>query len=269
MESKLSTAKLSQYKRLAGFKIRKETDEAASKKLGVSSRTIRNWKKSDEYQSILSELLHRKRTREFPKKMLELSGNLMDKINGADSELERLIFRRPDKFIIFKYSERLLEPDDRTNVFGDTDSIIVYCTDCHNRFFSNFGTWYKYQNCVSCDKKTFSKGEKAIKTVLEKLDVPFTWEYPLFIYSDSMLTARADFVFNYEDSIAVIEFDGRQHFESIDFFGGEEQFNKQKQLDYVRRKAMSDLGIPMLRIPYWDYDNINEIVTSFVTELTS
>lgn len=59
-------------------------------------------------------------------------------------------------------------------------------------------------------------------------------------------------VYDSEDQlIYLIECQGRQHYEAIDFFGGEEQFEKQKVHDRLKAEYAQDvLEIPLLEIPY-------------------
>lgn len=48
----------------------------------------------------------------------------------------------------------------------------------------------------------------------------------------------------------VIEYDGQQHFEHIEFFGDFNHFVKIRQLDIYKTKMCKELGINLLRIPY-------------------
>lgn len=48
-----------------------------------------------------------------------------------------------------------------------------------------------------------------------------------------------------------IEYNGRQHFEPITFFGGEEEFKTQQERDKRKEKYCEDNNIDLLVIPYW------------------
>ena len=50
--------------------------------------------------------------------------------------------------------------------------------------------------------------------------------------------------------IMLIECQGKQHYEAIDFFGGEEQFEIQKRNDMKKRDYAKANGIPLIEIPY-------------------
>lgn len=53
----------------------------------------------------------------------------------------------------------------------------------------------------------------------------------------------------------IIEYDGKQHFQAIDFFGGEEEFYQRREHDLIKNKYCFDNNIPLIRIPY-DAENI-------------
>ena len=48
----------------------------------------------------------------------------------------------------------------------------------------------------------------------------------------------------------LIEYDGKQHFEPIDWFGGIEGFNKQKQRDIIKDNYCKLNNILLLRLPF-------------------
>jgi len=47
-----------------------------------------------------------------------------------------------------------------------------------------------------------------------------------------------------------IEYDGIQHFKSVDFFGGDEEFKKRKLHDNIKTQYCKDVNIILLRISY-------------------
>lgn len=70
-----------------------------------------------------------------------------------------------------------------------------------------------------------------------------------------------------------IEYDGEQHYFPIDWGGkGEswalEQLEKTKQYDHFKNKYCQDNNINLLRIPYWEKENIKSIITNKIQELS-
>jgi hypothetical protein len=117
--------------------------------------------------------------------------------------------------------------------------------------------------CPFCNE---SKGERKISDVLDSLHIVYTREhnfdtcrnkYPLFF----------DF---FVDNKYIIEYQGEQHYKIVKFSNrmSEEQMLKnlkQAQLhDHIKRQWCRTNNIPLLEIPYWNYDKIPELVERFL-----
>ena len=59
----------------------------------------------------------------------------------------------------------------------------------------------------------------------------------------------------------LIEYQGRQHYEPVEAFGGQKYFDIQQEHDRRKRQYAKDHGIKLLEIAYWDFDNIEEILS--------
>ena len=83
---------------------------------------------------------------------------------------------------------------------------------------------------------------------------------PQYTFNDCkyVYVLRFDFaLFKDNEFIGLIEYDGRQHFEPIDVFGGQEGFAKTKKRDEIKNIYCKTHNIPLLRIPYWEFQNDN------------
>ena len=49
-----------------------------------------------------------------------------------------------------------------------------------------------------------------------------------------------------------IEYQGKQHFEPVDFFGGIEHFEKQKERDALKAERSKENGIKLIYVNYWE-----------------
>ena len=58
----------------------------------------------------------------------------------------------------------------------------------------------------------------------------------------------------------VCEFQGKQHYQPIDYFGGEEGLIDTQERDQMKVDYVTKNNIPLIVIPYWDFDNIEEIL---------
>ena len=103
----------------------------------------------------------------------------------------------------------------------------------------------------SCGCINYSIGEKNIADILEKNNISFIKEYK---FIDLPLLRYDFFLPNYN---RLIEFDGKQHYESVTYFGGENEYISRKNNDVKKNKYAFEHGIDLVRIPYWERDNIN------------
>lgn len=65
-------------------------------------------------------------------------------------------------------------------------------------------------------------------------------------------------IFDNEDKIQLlIEYNGEQHYTPIEKWGGEEKLAIQQERDTRKIEYCKNNNIPLLVIPYWEYDRIN------------
>ena len=88
-----------------------------------------------------------------------------------------------------------------------------------------------------------SNGEKEIYIYLKENNISF---YHNYIHPEMGRNLRMDF-FLYEEDI-MIEFDGRQHYEVNDYFGGEEEFLKTQERDRYKDQFCEDKNIQIIRL---------------------
>jgi len=58
----------------------------------------------------------------------------------------------------------------------------------------------------------------------------------------------------------IIEFDGKQHYEPMEHFGGLESYNRLKVNDKIKSDYCEDNYIDLIRIRYNQIDSINDIL---------
>lgn len=112
--------------------------------------------------------------------------------------------------------------------------------------------------CPNCVKYE-SKGEIEVMKELENLGIDYVREKRV----GGIL--RVDFYL--PKHRAYIEYDGIQHYIPVEYFGGVEAFEEASKRDAIKDHYCRFLGFPLLRIPYWEFDNIPQIVTEFIEEL--
>lgn len=110
------------------------------------------------------------------------------------------------------------------------------------------------QGCPMCSE---SKGEKTIRLYLEKNKIDFIQEYR---FDDCKHKLQLPFDFYIPSKNLCIEFDGKQHFEVNDYFGGEKEFKETQIRDKIKNDYCRENDINLLRIPYYEIDNIEDIL---------
>ena len=110
-----------------------------------------------------------------------------------------------------------------------------------------------------------SKGELKIRQILNQLNITYKTE---FIFSD-LSNRRFDFYL--PDLNICIEYDGKQHYQFIGtWYENEEVFQKSIQRDKEKTEFCKNNNIQLIRIPYYDYDNLNiEYLRSKINECCS
>jgi hypothetical protein len=110
------------------------------------------------------------------------------------------------------------------------------------------------KGCPICN---LSKGELSIMNYLSENNINFIREYK---FDDCVNNKHLPFDFYLPDLNICIEYDGRQHFESIEFFGGDEGLIYRQKNDLIKDNYCSDNNIKLIRIPYFNYKIISSIL---------
>lgn len=120
------------------------------------------------------------------------------------------------------------------------------------------------RRCPNCKE---SKGERAIKDFLDASEYQYKREVKLN-GCEHVNPLRFDFAIYSGETIAcLIEFDGEQHFMEKAVFGGREGFELCKVRDEIKTTYCEDNQIPLIRIPYHQMDDIENILMNSLPNL--
>lgn len=100
----------------------------------------------------------------------------------------------------------------------------------------------------SCGCTSESVGEIYIRELLDELQIEYIQEYR---FDDCRNVLTLPFDFYLPEYNTCIEYDGRQHFEVVDFFGGEKGYERRRHNDNIKTKYCEDNNISLLRLPYY------------------
>mgnify|MGYP001276997563 CR=1 FL=1 len=134
------------------------------------------------------------------------------------------------------------------------------CPICGHDWFYSIKERNRGCGCPKCNK---SWGEKRIALYFDKNNIPYLSQYK-FPDCKNVFPLPYDF---YLCNIGIcVEYQGKQHYEPLDFFGGERAFIKRLERDNIKSDYCKNNGIPLIIIPYWDFDNIEEILKRTMAE---
>lgn len=129
------------------------------------------------------------------------------------------------------------------------------------RVASDIGNRNQNITCPSCTEERYA-GPRAIKEWLEKNNINYKKEVR-FKECRNINELPFDFgVYDvFGDLTHLIEFDGEQHYNFIPIWHGDEEgFALQKKKDLIKTNFCKDNNISLIRIPYWEFNNISNIL---------
>jgi hypothetical protein len=158
--------------------------------------------------------------------------------------------------VIDKLNYTFIEfPDGYT---GDKSKVTVECKNRHITTKS-IASIISGNGCLHCNKP--SKGEQKIEDYLIKNNIIFERQYK---FNDCRNKNPLPFDFAIKDKdnnlTHLIEYDGKQHFEPIKYYGGEKGFEYRKKNDNIKNKYCKRKNINLIRVPYWDFKKIDNIL---------
>lgn len=106
---------------------------------------------------------------------------------------------------------------------------------------------------VGCPYCNESKGEKYLDNLLSSIGLEFIRQHKFIDCTNTLKgrkCRRLPFDFYLPEKNVLIEYDGKQHFEPVSRFGGEEGFKRIKFTDGLKNIYAAENGIKLIRIPY-------------------
>lgn len=138
--------------------------------------------------------------------------------------------------------------------------LIFTCETCKKEYEVTF-KHFRNSNQTRCKECSTSQStiEKLVKDYLECNNYNYIQQY---IFEDccDIRPLLFDFcILNNENIGYLIEVDGRQHYEIVEHFGGESEYEYVKKHDNIKNKYCKDNNIKLIRIPYWEFKKNNYI----------
>jgi hypothetical protein len=109
-----------------------------------------------------------------------------------------------------------------------------------------------------------SRGAFTVLSYLERIKIPYESEKR---FDDCRNKKTLPFDFYLPDHNLLIEYDGIQHVQPVDFWGGQLGFEYRQECDGIKNKYAYNNNIPLLRIPHTTrYSRIPFVVNRFIIE---
>lgn len=149
--------------------------------------------------------------------------------------------------------------------------ILVRHNECGHEWSPIASNLYANGSCPKCRQ---SKGEKAIREYLSQNGYDFKEQFMFNDCRGTRYSLRFDFcVFKDKKIWFLIEYDGEFHFKENkiykDEFTRKQKFKELQQRDRTKTEYCKLNGYPLLRIPYWEKENIPEIISNFISTLNN
>jgi hypothetical protein len=143
------------------------------------------------------------------------------------------------------------------------EKVIIICKEIgHGKFKQTPQAHFNKGNgCPLCNNTSI--GETVITDYLKSKNIKFI---PEKTFEDCIYVNKLRFDFYLPRYNLAIEFDGRQHFEPVEKFGGLKEFKLTKARDKVKNNYCRDNNIDLLRISYKDIHKTRNILKDYLND---
>lgn len=137
----------------------------------------------------------------------------------------------------------------KVNYINSQTKIIIICP-FHGEFNQRPNDHLQKQGCPKCK---MSNGEKFIMQLLSKYNIKFQNEYKL-----PEVVTRYEYDLFLPEYKTLIEFHGIQHYEPIEFFGGEDNLSYVKRNDEIKRHLADRYKYRLLEFNYKQFKYLSK-----------
>jgi len=150
---------------------------------------------------------------------------------------KELFIKKANKIHINKYNYSKV-------VFINSKSKVIINCPVHGDFKQTPNGHLRKQGCPLCNT---SKGEVEIILFLNNYNIKYIRQY---YFNECKNLYKLYFDFYLPEYNILLEFDGEQHFRSVDYFGGNDAFTKTQTRDKIKTNFAKENNIKLLRIKY-------------------
>jgi hypothetical protein len=148
---------------------------------------------------------------------------------------------------------------DKTNYDGNRNYVTIKCKK-HGYFKQKARIHLAGFGCPKCSE---SIGESKIANILDSNNISFIRQYK---FDDCKYILSLPFDFFLPEYNICLEYNGLQHYEPVDFFGGQDSFEYRKKLDEIKINYCLKNNINLFIITY--KDKIEDMMLDFIKSLS-
>ena len=150
------------------------------------------------------------------------------------------------------------------NNYIDTKHKVPIICPQHGVFYQTPKSHKNGSGCPHCPKTTVSKGEDRVREQLDKIGIDYIPQYK--IPNEDLFCKNKELYVDFyiPSKNMFIEYNGEQHYNVTGYFGGEQKLKDTQARDMALRHYCKEHKIKLIEIPYWDFDNIEEILKRLV-----
>ncbi len=147
-----------------------------------------------------------------------------------------------------------------TTEFNNTKETVTIICPTHGKFKQLV---YSHLNGNGCRLCKSSKGERKIESYLLKHNITYTQQHK---FEDCKYKNKLSFDFYIRDHNLCIEYDGELHYTPFGHKYTKLETHKlelRQHRDEIKNTYCINNNIELIRIPYWDFDNIETILNEY------
>jgi len=147
---------------------------------------------------------------------------------------------------------------DHVNYINSYTKVQILCLE-HGLFKQNPKDHLNRQQ--GCPKCNISKGEEKIKLYLENNNIKYTYQKK---FKNCKNKQQLSFDFYLNELNVCLEVNGKQHYETIEYYSGEETLNYNKKNDNIKKEFCNKNNNKLIIIKYNEIKKIKEILKNYV-----
>lgn len=142
--------------------------------------------------------------------------------------------------------------------YENNETKLKVCCPKGHFYYVSLSNWTNGKRCPRCKE---SKGESYISNYLKDRAIKFETQKR---FTDCVYRKELPFDFYIKDLNIAIEYDGEQHFNKTCFGMSDEEFTELKMRDEIKTQYCKNNNIKLIRIPYFEFDNIDNILNELL-----